>query len=63
MCDLRLLRLAEVASVLGVSRSTAYALAKSGRLPSIRVGPGCVRVDVRDLERFLEERRVGGGER
>lgn len=53
----RLLTLTEVARVLRVSKRTVYALVRSGRLPSIRVGVRGVRVLESDLERYLEDAR------
>lgn len=51
-----LLRIEEVASVLRISPSQAYRLAKSGILPSIRFGKA-VRVRPEDLEEFLSKNR------
>lgn len=62
MADDRLLSLPEVARYLGIARSTAYLLARKGELPSIRIARRVVRVRPQDLERFVAQRRVGGGE-
>lgn len=51
------LSLREAAEVLKVSYTTAYAMARQGRLPSVRVGRQ-YRVPVRALE---EAMRAGGG--
>ena len=40
--------------VLGVSRAYAYAMARDGRLPTIRLGAKRVRVSVVGLLRMLE---------
>jgi excisionase family DNA binding protein len=56
----RLLTLPEVGRYLGISRSAAYALARSGSLPTIRIARRVVRVHPDDLRRFLEARRSGG---
>jgi len=56
----RLLTLPEVGRYLGISRSAAYALARSGTLPTIRIARRVVRVHPDDLRRFLEARRAGG---
>lgn len=53
----RLLSLPEVARYLGISRSGAYLLAKSGRLPSIRIARRVVRVRPVDLEEFVRRHR------
>jgi excisionase family DNA binding protein len=44
---------------LGIGRSSAYSAARTGQLPTIRIG-GLVRVPVRALERLLD---TGGGAR
>lgn len=50
----------EVATRLGIGRNQAYALARAGRLPVIRIGKRFL-VPVVALERWLEEQtRVGG---
>jgi excisionase family DNA binding protein len=48
-----LLTIPEVARVLKVSRPRAYELARSGTLPSRKVGIRQVRVPRRDLDRYL----------
>jgi excisionase family DNA binding protein len=50
-----LLRPAEAAEVIGVSRSRAYELIGSGQIPSIRIG-GSVRVPVAALRAWIDER-------
>jgi excisionase family DNA binding protein len=44
---------------LGIGRSSAYSAARTGQLPTIRIG-GLVRVPVGALERLLD---TGGGAR
>jgi excisionase family DNA binding protein len=56
----RLLDYGSVAEILGVSPRTVYTLCKSGRLPAVRV-MGSVRIDPRDLERFINEAKGGEG--
>ncbi len=48
----RLLRPAQVAEILGVSRSKAYSLIQSGRIPAVRV-TGSVRVPHRALMAWI----------
>lgn len=55
-----LLRPAEAAQVLGISRSLAYELIRSGQLPAIRIG-GRLRVAESDLQRFVQELRREAG--
>ena len=50
----RTLAVSEVARILGVSRSTAFVMAKSGQLPTIRVGRRVV-VPIAPLNRLLGE--------
>jgi excisionase family DNA binding protein len=50
-----LLRIDEVASLIGVSRTTAYALVNKGEIPSIRIG-GMLRIRNDALRRLIEER-------
>jgi excisionase family DNA binding protein len=52
-----LMRPAEVARMLGVSRTWLYAAAADGRIPSVRIGGpgGPVRFVREDLDRWLEE--------
>ncbi len=52
-----LLRVNEVARLLGVSRSTAYAIVATGELPSVRLGRA-VRVRRTDLEAWLSQKAV-----
>lgn len=52
--DKLLLRPAEAAELLGVSRSRLYALLAEGRLPVVRIGQ-TMRVPVRELERWIGE--------
>ena len=54
-----LLRLDEVAALIGVSRTTAYALVNKGELPSVRIG-GLLRIPSDALRKLIEE-RVGAG--
>ena len=57
--DARLLRPIEVATVLGISRATAYGLIASGQLPAVRIGR-CVRVSRVALDRWIDERETCG---
>ncbi len=56
----RLLKPSDVARQLGVSRAWLYAAAKTGRLPSIRIGgpDGPVRFVPEDLDRWIDEARA-----
>ena len=48
-----LLKAEEVAELLSVSRSFAYALMQSGQLPTVQIGRS-VRVRPEDLEEFIQ---------
>ena len=50
---LSLLKVAEVAQILNISKSLIYRLIQSGDLPSIRLGRS-VRVRPADLEQFIQ---------
>ncbi len=64
MTDRLMLRPSEAGDAIGVSRSKAYELIASGKIPSVKVG-GCVRVPVAALQawidRQLAERAEAGG--
>jgi excisionase family DNA binding protein len=51
-----LLRIPEVMTMLGLGRTTIYALIGSGDLPVIRVGKA-VRIPMTALEKWVEERQ------
>lgn len=57
----RLLKLAEVAERLSISRTAAYRLAASGELRSVRFGKSTVRVLPADLDDFIVKHRANGG--
>ncbi len=48
------LKIEEVAQILGIGRQTAYSLANSGQLPTLRLGRRLV-VPIAALERMLAE--------
>lgn len=47
-----LLKIPEVATYLGLSRTTVYELIGSGMLPAVKIG-GCRRIRVADLRAFV----------
>lgn len=51
-----LLRIEEVAEMLGIGRSKIYELLRSGELPSVRIGRS-VRISVDDLRAWVRTRR------
>jgi excisionase family DNA binding protein len=55
-----LLRPTEVAAQLGVSRTWLYDAAKTGRIPSIRIGgpDGPLRFIPEDLQRWIDDART-----
>lgn len=52
----KLLSVVDVMRILGLGRTTVYALMASGQLPVVRPSAGSVRVRPESLTRFLEER-------
>lgn len=54
--DLQLLTAGEVAEWLSVHRHRVYALARSGRLPSVRLGQRTIRFRRCDVETWLTKR-------
>jgi excisionase family DNA binding protein len=52
--DTRLLKPAEVADFLKISRAQIYTMLKRGQIPSVRIG-NVVRVKLTDLEQFILE--------
>jgi excisionase family DNA binding protein len=53
------LKVPEAAELLGLPKTRAYELIQQGELPAVRIGERSIRVNRRDLEKFLlENRRV-----
>jgi len=52
--EARLLKSDEVAEILRISRSMAYALMKRGDIPTVRIGTS-VRVRPEDLEKYIKD--------
>jgi excisionase family DNA binding protein len=53
------MRVPEAAELLGLPRTRTYELIARGELPAVRIGERSLRVNRRELERFLlETRRV-----
>jgi excisionase family DNA binding protein len=59
---MRLLRPAEVAERLGVSRSEVYRLVEVYGLPAVRLADRALRIPEEELEAWVSSRRVRGGE-
>ncbi len=55
-----LLRVAEAARILGVSRATTYRLIAAGELPAVRIG-GSLKVDRTELHEYIYGRSGAGG--
>jgi excisionase family DNA binding protein len=51
------MRVPEAAAYFRVPRSRMYDLIQRGELPAVRIGRRSIRVNVRDVERFLAENR------
>jgi excisionase family DNA binding protein len=54
-----LLRVAEAAQALGISRAQAYILIRRGEIPAIRLG-GSLRVPIERLQASIHERLARG---
>jgi excisionase family DNA binding protein len=53
------MKVPEAAELLGLPRTRTYELIQQGELPAVRIGERSIRVNRRELERFLlETRRV-----
>lgn len=57
----RALRVPEAAEALGISRSSLYALLRSGKLGYCRIAGGSVRIPAAEIDRFLEKNLVTSG--
>lgn len=55
--EAKLMKMKDVAEMLGVSLSYAYLLTKRGELPTVRIG-NAIRVRVGDLEQYLKGKVV-----
>jgi excisionase family DNA binding protein len=56
------MRVPEAAEYFRVPRSRMYELIQRGELPAVRIGARSIRVNFRDVERFLaENRRIDPG--
>ena len=51
------MRVPDAAAYFHVPRSRMYDLIQKGELPAVRIGERSIRVNVRDVERFLAENR------
>ena len=47
----------EAAEYFRIPRSRMYSLIQEGELPAVRLGPRSIRVDIREVERVLTEKR------
>ena len=57
-CPSSWLTVPEVAEELQLPRTRCYELIQRGELPATRIGARSLRVNLQELERFLETRRV-----
>jgi excisionase family DNA binding protein len=53
----RIYTIAEASRYLGISESTLRGLVRAGDLKDVDIVRGQLRFDVRDLDRFIEERK------
>ena len=59
--EARLLKSDEVAEILQISRSMAYALMKRGDIPTVRIGTS-VRVRPEDLDKYIKDNVIQNGQ-
>lgn len=52
------MKVPEAAELLGVPRSRMYDLVSRGEIPAVRIGERSIRINRRELERFLVEDRA-----
>ncbi len=52
------LKVPKVAEVLRIARSRAYELVADGKIPAVKIGRS-VRVNRKELDRWLEDQRYG----
>lgn len=52
-----LLKLSEVAQMLGIGRSLVYELIAQGQIPSVRLGR-CIRVPSESLQQWIKEKET-----
>ena len=50
-----LLKPSEAAELLGIGRSKIYALLTSGEIPSLRIGPKTIRIQMAALKAWLKQ--------
>lgn len=55
-----LLKVPEVAQMLGIGRGRAYEMVAQGVIPSVKLGNKSVRVPTEALRRWIRERESGG---
>lgn len=58
-----LLTYGQAAELLGVSDRTVWSLVKKGELPAVRLAGRTVRIDRRDLDQFIADRKDERSER
>ncbi len=54
------MKVPEAAEYFGVPRARMYDLIQRGELPAVRIGERSIRVNRREVERFLREHRSTG---
>lgn len=51
----RLLTVKGASKYLAISDRTLYSLANAGRIKAVRIGARCVRYDITDLDKFIQD--------
>lgn len=56
-----LLKVGDVAALLGVHRQSVYKLAESGKIPHYKVRGAGLRFDPAEIRRWIDGQRIGRG--
>lgn len=60
---MKMLTVAELSELLGVKPNTLRGWARTGAIPCIRLTPGCIRFDAKEIGQILDDRRSGKSRR
>jgi len=55
----RLLKIRDASAFLALSERKFSDLVRDGRIPVVKIGRGCLRYDVSDLEEFIQKCKIG----
>lgn len=55
----KMMTVTQLAKRLGIKPNTLRGWVRKGKVPCIRLSPGCIRFDVQEIERMLMSRKQG----